>query len=253
MVKPEELTLKPPRGKPVFKNVLELIIERIERGEFVVGERMPSERDFASMFDVSRGSLREALRVLEQQGFVESTPGGGRVLLRSQSLESELDKLHDQLKKSAIDNLLEAREMLDDKIVELAALRATEQDLAKIEEAYYNCCNLPVNGSNPAANPHDRLFHLSIAEAAHNSVFESVYQISMQLLLEIRKSAIRTEEDRLDIIQEHTVIFQAIKARDPLMARLAARIHHRNICLRYKRMKSETEENEGHNRRIPAK
>jgi len=100
----------------------------------LIGDRLPPERDLAKQLGVSRSTLREAFRVLEQQGIIVTKPGGGRYIV---GLPKQYDKqaLLEDLEKAAIWDLLETREMLENRIVELACERATEQDLINIREA----------------------------------------------------------------------------------------------------------------------
>lgn len=66
----------------VYEIVLEDLMNQIKSGSIRVGDKLPTERAMAKTYNVSRGSLRETLRILEENGYIESTPGGGRVLIR---------------------------------------------------------------------------------------------------------------------------------------------------------------------------
>jgi DNA-binding FadR family transcriptional regulator len=217
----------------VYERVLNDILKKIENGELVVDERLPSERDLANEFKVSRGSLREALRILEELGYIQSTPSGGRILIRNTTIEAERDMVYKQLERAKIYDFLEVREWLDDVIVTLACERATPDDIKKIEEVYLKLAECYRSNSVVNTDALGLQFHMSIAEVTHNSVFEVIYYMSYDYTPALRESTLKEHKNRTKMIEEHGQIVDAIKKRDALAARLASRIHNRSIRQRY--------------------
>lgn len=141
-----------------------------ERG-YRAGERLPSERELAQRFEVSRGQIREALAVLEATRLVERRPQSG-VYLRASTRDAGLDALlleHDggvPLTERDVRNLYEFRWLLEIKAVEMAAERRTPDDLARIdavlaESRFRLQQGLPLDDQ-------DAQFHLAVFEATHN-------------------------------------------------------------------------------------
>lgn len=214
---------------PVYQSVLNLLVEKINNETFKVGQCLPPERDLAEMFSVSRGSLREALRVLDQQG-VTVAKKDGRYLLRASVKRSDLQDAGTHLE---ISDLIEARSVLEDKIVEFACTRATDDDLAAIKSCLDNGALELVDANKKAALDYDNLFHISVANAAHNLVFARVYESNLEILNKLRSQSLSSARRRKEILHEHQMIYEAIRDKDVLMARLAIRLHLRSIEKRY--------------------
>lgn len=220
------------RREYVFSNSVDRLLELIQNNQICLGERLPSERMLSQILQVGRGSIREALRALEQRGYIQQTESGSRILCRVSPPEEERNLIYEQLENAEIENLWEVRETLDDKIVELACLRATGEDLERITAAHDKVRMHCLSSQIPSSIDIDMEFHLAIAEASHNSVFESFYRINLDLLSRIRLRAFRSEANRREILAEHTAIYDALVGRDALSARLASHIHYRNGQLR---------------------
>ena len=217
--------------RPIYLNLAEEITKRIVSGEFPIGSRLPSERELSDLFSTSRGSLREALHILERQKIIQSYSGGSRFILRDQPVDESTDTLYNQLENAAVADLLEARETLDDILLTLACQRCTDEDMADIDRAYDKMQEW--EKTSPVLLDAGDLFHLSIAKAAHNSVFVSIYSANLEIFRKIRSTTLQVPGRRKEMMQEHIEIYKAIKERDALAARLAARIHLRNIRRRY--------------------
>jgi Transcriptional regulators len=211
----------------VYQKVIENISTQIQQGTFQVGQRLPSERDFAARLGVARGSLREALRTLQQQGILETRPNG-RYLVRT-TWENETDSLYQELEKAELADLIEARFVLEDKIVALACERATTGELKLIKETLSRAFSEFKRSPDYFVVTHDNLFHLAIVNAAHNVVFSNIYNANLELLRKLGGRAMRSPKRKQEILNEHTNICNAILDRDSVMARLAVRVHLRNI------------------------
>jgi len=118
----------------LYENVMKQIVDLIKNNELKPGDKLPPERELAEKFSISRGSLREAFRVLESRGLIKSKPGGGRfirevgkdVLIGSENIILRLEK-------SSMLELWEARKVFEFKVAELAAQRVTAEDIRIIE------------------------------------------------------------------------------------------------------------------------
>ncbi len=121
----------------LYESVIEQIMNLIKNNKLKPGDKLPPERELAEKLSISRGSLREAFRVLESRGLIKSKPGGGRYIREiRKNGHNSTENIISSLEKSSILELLEAREMFEVKIAKIAAQKATPEDIELIEEAY---------------------------------------------------------------------------------------------------------------------
>ena len=118
------------RQTRIYEKVVEELKGDIARGALRPGDPLPPERKLMDEMGVSRSSLREAFRVLELLGLIESIPGKGRFVRRPRSAAGEGRKM--PLEDEAILELMEARRLLDPSIAREAARRALPSDLSLI-------------------------------------------------------------------------------------------------------------------------
>ena len=115
----------------IYEKVVEKLKEEIADGRLLPGDPLPSERQLMETFGVSRSSLREAFRVMELLGLIESIAGKGRFVRQPREMTD--DRKHGiQLEDSAILELMEARRILDPAIAGESAMRATPSDLMRL-------------------------------------------------------------------------------------------------------------------------
>lgn len=121
----------------IFQDVVDQIEEVILSGQLNAGDTLPSERDLKDMFQTSRGTLREALRVLEQKGLIEIKLGvGGGAVVTASPIEqvcNGLDLLV-RFQKISLQQLAEFREGVESTVADIAARRAGPQDAALLED-----------------------------------------------------------------------------------------------------------------------
>ncbi len=205
----------------LYKDIAARLIAAIQNGQFPVGGRLPAERDLALQYEVSRPVIREAIIALEVQGLVEVRVGSGVYVLSTS--EAAQDGGQDV---SAIE-LTEARLLVESEVAALAAAQITDEELRELEELVEQIEeeNKTPDGKEEA----DAAFHLAIAKAARNSaLFETVERL-WGLRRTSREAALLHEKARhaniKPIVDEHTAILTALKARDPKAARDAMRAH----------------------------
>ncbi|WP_172122071.1 FCD domain-containing protein [Devosia sp. 919] len=211
--------------------IIAQIASLVERGHIELNQRFPSERELQERWRVSRPVLREAFRVLEMRGVVESRQGGGRYLRSTHVIDpsrvrtSELAANRDVLLR-----IWEAREAVETKLAELAAQRATTDQLAAIErpllaialEPAEKLMSLDLNGE----------FHAAIARAASNPILEEFSERLLQTSKQVGFKSIVGLQDWRALQGEHQPIFEAIRQQDPASARQAMAAHFHNLRLR---------------------
>ena len=208
----------------IYEEVAAQIERLILDGTLAPGDRLPSERELAERFDVSRSAIREAIRALELKGFVEPRPGEG-TLIRTPTFDSLLNPLASLLgqKRELVAELLDVRQMLEPPLAARAARHAGPEDLAHLEEILKRQTER-VNRQELAIEE-DSEFHYTIARAAKNSVIMKVLDMMMDVLRESRERSLQVDGRREKSLAGHRRVFNAIKRRDPHAAEIAMRDH----------------------------
>lgn len=217
------MTIKRIKYHRVYEDVIEQIKNLILEGNLSPGDVLPTERELAQSFGISRGTLREAFRILEREGLIEVKPGGGRYLSKALDEAEDRSRIIDNIERATIIELLEARELFETGIVELAAKRATEEDIKEIEAAFEKWGQIDLDGED-RTEP-DQAFHLSIAKATHNVVLVNMTELHMDLLQRTLSKTAKIPGRKDEVYEEHLLILQAIKERDPLKAKQALLNH----------------------------
>ncbi len=166
------------RPTKVFQEVVSQIEEAILAGRIETGQTLPSERELKEMFQISRGTLREALRVLEQKGLIEIRLGvGGGSVVRAVDAGrvSESLGLLIRSQKVSLHHLAEFREAMEGSIAAQAAERRSGADLRQLKDllAAAGAC-LPAGRRRDEFLEADRQIHTTIAATTQNPIYQSV-------------------------------------------------------------------------------
>ena len=213
----------------LYESVIEQIMNLIKNNKLKPGDKLPPERELAEKLSISRGSLREAFRVLESRGLIKSKPGGGRYIREiRKNGHNSTENIILSLEKSSILELLEAREMFEVKIAEITVQRATPEDIELIEKAL-NKMNEKEGLKDDKKTESDTEFHLAIARASHNFVFVNIIKLHLDLLKDTREKTQQIPGRREKRWREHQAILQAIKEHDSKKAGEAMLKHLRNV------------------------
>jgi GntR family transcriptional regulator, hexuronate regulon transcriptional repressor len=197
------------------------IIAELASGRYQVGDRLPAERELALEHEVSRPTVREAIIALEVQGLVEVRVGSGAYVKR---LPGDDDTPGFNI--TAFE-LTEARLLFESEAAALAASQITDEELAELEQRVEDIAleNQSSNGTEEA----DREFHLTIARATRNSAVVRTIEELWRIRATSPESALLHAKARFanvkPIVDDHTAIIEALKARDPAAARAAMRTH----------------------------
>ncbi len=216
--------LKAIKKTRIYEEVVSQIHELIREGKFKAGDQLPSERELADIFKVSRTSVREALRTLETEGLVVSRTGNGNFVadLPIESLVTPLATLLIE-EKNALADIFEMRKLIEPHIAALAAERATQRDIEqmkKILEKQRDQVDLGATGVEADAE-----FHFSIGQATQNHALEKLVSRLMDVLSHSREESLQTPGRSRVSIDSHYKILSAIEAHDKKRAR-EAMLHH---------------------------
>jgi len=189
------------------------------------GDKLPSERMMSEKFGVSRSNVREAIQKLEFYGLLKSIPQSGTFVANIGviAMNGIIDDIV-QLKKPDFKSLVETRILLELKLVRLAALRRTEEELIQIRKALDAFADKALKGQD--AVQEDLLFHLAIANASGNSTLNTfMLKITPEIITDFNKYHVCDENQALIGVQEHENIYNAIKEQNPGKAKEMMKHH----------------------------
>ncbi len=207
---------------------------------FLPGQRLPPERVWAAQLGASRATLREALRLLAERGLVVQRHGAGTfVAERPDARQGDAWAQLLQRQPLMQADWLEFREMLEIRCAELAAQRATPEDLARLAQTHAEVDAAYAANERQAQVRADVAFHRALADATRNPVFSQLVATLLALLhehvlLSIADLAPNSEEAQA-LRQQHTALWQAVAARDAPAAAQAARQHIAYVRQRWQR------------------
>ena len=216
------------RKTKVYEKVAEQIQRLIRDGLLKPGDMLPPERELAETFQVSRSSLRDAIRALELMGMVEARQGEGTIV-REPSGEAVASPLTAVLlqQREFVSELLELRGMIEPTLAARAATHADADDLAHLEDILRRQKEKVDRGE--LAIEEDSEFHDRIARASNNKVVLQVVDVFMDLLRESRKQSLQVEGRLQKSLMSHQQILRAIARHDAAAAENAMRRHIQEI------------------------
>lgn len=221
------MNIEPIKVQRLYLQVAQQLQQLMEAGDFKPGKRLPSERDLAEQFGVSRPTIREAMIALEIAGLVEVRSGSGVYVLEREGNSAELDASQG----AGPFEILEARKLIEGETCALAAQRINDEQLLRLQELLDEMAE--ENKQEGATEQADQQFHCLIAEAAGNGALSATISWLWQLRNESEISThfhqrVRREGSR-PIIADHRAILQALQARDSAAARDAMASHLQRV------------------------
>ena len=216
-----------PREPSLAERVTEEILEAIASGRLQPGDPLATERAMGEQFGVSRTVIREAVRGLQAKGLLDVQAGRGPTVGSvsssrvAETIELYVRGAQSQALISPAD-IAEIRTMLELKLVELACLRATDEDLDAIaqELTLMRAAKTPEHSAI-----HDAEFHRLIAVATHNALFVTLIGSINATMRTIRVRSLYVEGRAEHAVEQHRSVLDAIRSRDPLKAWTAMNEH----------------------------
>lgn len=208
----------------LYEQIAKKLSHAIATGEYEVGQRLPSERELAQAFQVSRPTVREAIIALELDGLVEVRLGSGVYVTNKQPPDGA-----EGVKDIGPFELLEARRAIEGEACALAALRIEDAQLKELSDLIAEMRDDNWHQEILKSEDADRRFHELIASTTQNSGIIA----AVQMLWDARARS--PQSHSMDVkgrarglkppIDEHVAILRALKRRDPEAARAAMREH----------------------------
>ena len=197
--------------------------EQVLSGELRPGDKLPSERQLAQGFGVSRPVIREVLRSLADQGLVQILPGkGAYVRPASEGDVAQVFEVALHRNQVTPQQLIEARKMLECEAAYLAAMRATNEDLHPLRLAL---AQLETAGNVLEQVKWDLAFHLGVVRAAHNPVIEMMFGSIRSFTVEMMLRSLSDPAVAGEGLGLHHEVLRALDAKSPVAAREAMAKH----------------------------
>jgi GntR family transcriptional repressor for pyruvate dehydrogenase complex len=221
------MIFRPIKSTKVYEQVIEQIKNMIIDGTLKKGDRLPSERELVENLEVSRTSVREAIRALQIMGLIECRQGEGNFI--RQNFENTLLEpisIMFMLQESNPEEVLEVRKIIEIETVALAVNKITSEqldDLKKISDSFKVCKDEEKNVK------YDKEFHYKIAKASGNlliiNILNAMSSIMDSFLKDARKKILIDENNLTVLANQHECIYEAIKSKDEARASLEMKKH----------------------------
>jgi GntR family transcriptional repressor for pyruvate dehydrogenase complex len=221
---------KPIKQFRISEEVLSQLKESILLGKFKSGEKLPSERELTEEFQVSRGVIREAIRILEITGFVTLRQGPtGGAFVTDLSFDHVGNAFLDLFlaNKVSIPELANVRLYIEPEVARLAALNAGQEDKKRLLEAQEEEF-LSVATTAIRINQFQKVHHV-IAESCQNHFYEAISKSMLRLTYEV-VDAVDPDHEALHMPGEHKHIIEAIIGANAQAAREAMQAHMEKFC-----------------------
>lgn len=214
----EKQIFKPIKQEKLSAKIVNQIKTLIVDGELKPGDPLPPEREFMKLLNVSRPSIREALKSLVGMGFLETTQGN-RTVVKSLAADRMLGPLHHLLQDdiNIIFEIIEVRKAIEAWNAYYAARRATPEDIDRLEENIESM-RIKMENGGLILEEEDADFHLAISEATHNNLQTHI----MFTIYDILKNSIGKYFGDIDhnaVFRQHRNVVNAIKLGDSDLAR----------------------------------
>ncbi|WP_432487243.1 FadR/GntR family transcriptional regulator [Kineococcus sp. SYSU DK018] len=215
--------------KSLVSQVAETILDQIVRGELPVGGPLPTEAELCAVHDVSRMTLREALKTLQAQNVVRAAPGVGsyvnpveqwtglEAVLRATSAGADEDLTSVQL--------VEVRRMIETGAAALAAERHGAADLRELEELLELMRDAHRREDLAAFVRADIGFHDAVLRASGNVFVALLLDPLSRVLREKREQTSAVPRIQANAIEQHALVLEALRSREPERARRAMDAH----------------------------
>jgi GntR family transcriptional repressor for pyruvate dehydrogenase complex len=221
----------PIKSKRLYEEIVEQIKQLITNGRLNPGDRLLAERELAEQFQVSRASVREAIRTLEMLGVIDIRPGEG-TFVRGTDSDDIIRPLAMFLavERASLLDMFEMRRIFETATAGLAAERASLEELDQIASALENMRER-LNVMDPEKGEEfDAAFHYSVAEATHNSLLTKLFKTVSEEFAKANSVARRqlyhdNVKNAQKIIDQHSEILEAIRSRSPQAASEAMLVH----------------------------
>jgi len=232
-----DLKFKKPKTNRIYQHVVDQIQKAILDGRLKTGDMLPPEMKLKDMFETSRGTIREALRVLEQKGLIDIKIGvGGGAVVKSVGTEKIVESLDllIQTQKVTYDHLAEFREGVEGLVAALAAERAKKADIESLKKIV-DCAGDVLETEDLDSETFVRLdteLHIALAEIAGNPIYlANLRMVHERILNAYEQFSLRRKSVLEENYQDLCRIVEAIENGESDQAQALAQNHVRRFNL----------------------
>jgi len=221
MLMAETALLRPVSRPRLYEQVAQQILTWVRDSDLKAGDRLPPERDLAARLGVSRATVSQALVAMEVVGIVHVRHGDGAVLVDSMGSSRVVAALRRHAQQ--LPDIVDAREALESKLAALAAVRRTDEDLARIDAAIAAMeGDIKAGGRGEEG---DESFHGAVTIAGHSRLLLRLMNEISDLIKETRIESLSQPGRPLESLDGHRAIADAIRRQDPEAAAAAMCAH----------------------------
>lgn len=216
-----------------YDEMADQIKQMILQGQLQTGDKLPSTKELSERFGVGRSTAREALSALKAMGLIEIRQGGGCRVISQVPTEVLLPEMASlRMNRTTLLELMEVRQSLEVSIAAIAAKNRTEQDLHQLHLVLNEMVSAV--GNDIEGERTDVSFHVMLVQATHNAIMERTCQSIMKpmesMIRDIRRAELYANQDvAIQLLKEHTRIYEAIRRGDQEQASHAMRSHLEHV------------------------
>lgn len=206
------------------------ITELVENKTWRPGDKLPNEIDLAASFDVSRNIMREAMKILENFGILESKTGIGTFI--SSGAIASIRSMHffNELRRNtSVEKILETRLIIEPELAYYACVRSTDEEIAQLEKLVMAAVEASKIEYTSDFNFHAHLARLSRNDILANLVFTMLEQLKQESYMHFERYVVPHTKD--SSISDHVNILAAMKKRDALLVK---NLMHEHLFIRIK-------------------
>ena len=204
--------------------IADQMTDMIAQRRFLPGDKLPNELELAQELQVSRTTLREALRILTTRGLVEVRRGVGTFVTQSRSIHADFDVLRIQNTRVNTKDLYEMRLMFEPQAAYYACLRASDEELETIFR-YGELDEQMILRRDPLWDESEQKFHNAIASATHNPFITALLPIFNRAIHQGIILANESPEVSEMTLHDHRVLMEYLRERNPEGAKTAMYLH----------------------------
>lgn len=201
------------------------IKEMLFSGNFRRGDKLPGETHLAADLGVSRSSLREALRLLDAEGYVEIIPNRGAFAAATCEEEMPSPRSWLEINADKIAELLTVRSCIEPLAAELCALHITEEGLQALKDQLDSFEAALDSQDWALLAQYDLQFHRTILNESHNPYLIQMYRPLLEAFMQYSQRSFAATYSQGNTHSEHRAIYNAIAIRSPEEARIAMQLH----------------------------
>lgn len=225
MVADESPRSAPGRARPTVSDLItEEILDLITTESLYPGDRLPTVQALARRLEVAAPTARESLRRLQALGVVEIRHGSGVYVRRRERRVLLANPYQGRLEGRTVLELLDARLLIEPPLADLAAARATEEEIAELARTLDDAREA-LGGPDEVLHRLNMAFHRGVARAAGNTILSETIDSMLDLYAPEQMLILELFGDRQRDHEEHLAVLEALRARDAARASEAMRLH----------------------------